>query len=743
MAPFSNKIKITAALLATFAAGLLAGVWGYRDAHEARRDTVAIGARRSALAIHTAEIEQLTATPADEGTPAYLDIKRRLMVLNNAHPNVQFIYLFRQNAQTGHLECLADSEPPGSPRQLRPGDPFPGQINDDDVLKTLHDSVTTFNGAQSDDTGRWISIYAPVEADPGGRTLMRLDSSVEIWRDALLEEAFIRALYVWLLVGVPVITYIVSRRHMRQALSIHKLNVAIEQSVTPMMIVNASGVIEYVNQGLCTLTGYTRRELMGKVWTHAAHATLRGGGGAKMETLIHEGRTWTEDLELGRKNGERYPANVTSTPVNGSNDEAVAYIVVIIDMTEVQRQAHELRLAKERAESADHAKSAFLATMSHEVRTPLNGIIGFSDLLLDTELTSEQREYALAIHGGGETLMNLTGNILDYSRIESGHMQLDSEPCDLRDLVEGTLEIVAPRAAEKKLQLLHEIAPDVPESILTDGGRLRQVLVNLLGNAIKFTHEGEVEVAVRRVEAGWRESTAPFNDAETGATGNAAPGAEDSIKLEFTVRDTGIGIASEDQARLFQPFTRLDSSPARRYEGAGLGLVISYDLVRLMGGNIAVISEPGKGTVFSFTIRCAADAAPATAQKKQLAGKRVALAVSHAGLARELSRELERAGAVVVVMPPEQLDQASWDLALIDCGERTLSFLRQYNTVPEHWHVDRAYGLAPIDMDNRQRQLIRPYFRALLGKPVRHRMLVNILAKTGGDPDASETSAEL
>jgi PAS domain S-box-containing protein len=761
MPAFSNRTNFRLAIIAVIFAGMLAGIWGWHDAHRRRLAAVDGDAMRCSLAIYPGELSQLTATHADENTAAYGQIKRRLTKLNDAHPHVQRIRLFRQNPETGALVCLADSEPADSPRGLRPGDPFPGQINAADVLTTLRTGRITFNEKQADSTGRWVSAYAPVESPGDARDIMRLDAEPGIWHAALLKEAAMRALYVWLLLGALVATYVLVRRRTRRKFPIHKLNVDMEQSATPMMLVSAGGIMEYVNQGLCALSRFDREELVGQVWLGKSRAMPRANV-IKVGHFALEGKTWTEDFELERKGGERYPAKVTSIPVRDADGGIAAYITVIVDMTETQRRTRELHLAKERAETADRAKSVFLATMSHEVRTPLNGIVGFSDLLLDTELTREQREYVLAIHTSGETLMQLTSDILDYSRIESGRVELTGAPCELRDLIEDALDMVASRAAGKTLQFLHDIDPVLPEYIIADGGRLRQVLVNLLDNAIKFTRSGEVEVSARVAPPGAQDSDLPFEpppsvagadaDATNAATdaitnadaaidaANAATNADaakpaiqtGTLMIGFTVRDTGIGIAHEDQTRLFQPFVQLDSSNSRRYGGVGLGLVISRDLVRMMGGRINVTSEPGKGTLFSFTARCAVgkDNSAASAARQRLAGKRVAVISTHPGLHRELERELARAGATVIPLQLSRLGEAGWDMAIVDCPPAILPDLRERMTSPGRWHATRMIGLIGVEIDGQQRKLLRPCFRMLLGKPLRHRMLIDQLSKS-------------
>mgnify|MGYP000899868575 CR=1 FL=1 len=339
------------------------------------------------------------------------------------------------------------------------------------------------------------------------------------------------------------------------------------------------GVITFVNEAYCRYFGKRREELLGHSFMPLIPLEDQWLVEARVATLSWENPTATVEHRVILPNGEIRWQHWTDRAICDEWRRIVEFAGVGQDITDRKRAEEALQQAKDAAEAASRAKSEFLAAMSHEIRTPMNGVLGMAELLLGTPLNDQQRRFADMILNSGRALLAIINDILDFSKIEAGKLELDIAPFDLRELVEDTMLLLAKRAHEKGLDLISDLPLNLPDSVRSDPVRLRQVLANLVGNAIKFTERGEVLVRLRVLD----------QDAMT-------------PRLRFEIQDTGIGIVPEAQARIFDAFTQADGSTTRRYGGTGLGLTITRRLVRLMGGEIGVDSTPGAGSRFWFTL---------------------------------------------------------------------------------------------------------------------------------------------
>ncbi len=712
-----SKPRIIAAGLFVGLLGLAAGYWGYVNEGDRILAALTDDAKRCAAAFDRGELGALTGTKADVGTPLYDRVKVRLRRLREVNPAVRFVYVFRTQA-AGKVIFLADSEPATSDKVSLPGDDYAEAATSPGLQAVIRTGEPATEGPIPDQFGVWVTGYAVVDDAPAGRQILGMDVSAAHWRRERWVAGFRAALYVALLGGLPLAAAVVLRRQVRQQDVIRNLTEAMEQSHSAIMIVDLVSRITYANAGLCRQMGYTRAELLGREWRDFQVVETPPELLADLVSTVRGGHSWRGDWFNRRKNGEIYPVRGIVTPVKGDDGRLACFVATLEDATESKRIEAALREARDQAEAGDRAKGQFLAMMSHEVRTPLNGIVGFTGLLLDTTLNNEQRDYAQTIRMSGETLLQLTGDILDFARIDSGKLKLELLPCDVRTCVEDTLDLLAARAADKRIELLHTVDPAVPALVQTDPGRLRQVLVNLLTNAIKFTDVGEVEVrvAVAPAEAGADTGKMPVPLSEAGVP---------PVTLIFTVRDTGIGIPEDQQAKLFRPFIQVDQQSTRRYGGTGLGLVISRNLVRLMGGEIELASEVGRGTTFTFTLR-AGVLQPPPAPRAALVGRTLALIAPPGPVRAELTALAASWGVRVNVADRPTGLPITADLVLVEFTEEVALTVVRLPEPP--WPVERTIGLVSLALPAELRAPLRERVAGLLNKPVRHEHLRRFLS---------------
>jgi PAS domain S-box-containing protein len=497
--------------------------------------------------------------------------------------------------------------------------------------------------------------------------------------------------------------------------------------------IGLDGRIKFENPAAARMLGYRISELIGRPAHSIMHHTRADGTPYEVDECfihktLHDGEVRrVHDEVFWRKDGTSFDVEYTCTPIQNKGLPSGA-VVTFVDVTQRKKVELEMQNARLAAESASRAKTDFLANMSHEIRTPLNGIIGMTDLLNGTRLTPEQRDFLETIHASGENLLTIVNDVLDFSKIEFGKLELDYHAFSLLDLLDDVVGLLNFRVAKKKLDFLFSIDRGLPVDYLGDATRIRQVLINLVANAIKFTEQGEISI-------------------EVGASPPKPADQPNARRLQFRVRDTGIGIPEDRLDRLFKVFSQVDASTTRRYGGSGLGLAICQKLVEIMGGTIRVDSRPGEGSTFSFELPLelaqVQNPAPGTSV---LAGRRVLIVDDNETNRRMLALQLARwdmtwvetssAAEALEILRTEHFDLALLDFQMPDTNGLMLARqIRQAAGHPSLPLVLVSSQTGDISME----ELKQAGFSAVIAKPVRQNILRSSLQEVlspAGPPSA-------
>lgn len=538
-------------------------------------------------------LEDLNASIDDTLNPSYKILKERLINLVSTNPQVSFAYVFTQ--KEGKIFFYADSEMESSEDYSPPGQEF-SEAQEEDKQPFL-DGRERITEPLTDRWGTWITVYIPI-VDKSGEvsSVFGMDFDAKTWNTRLLHDVFrslilaLLAILVWFFQYRIVIKNRSLKKMFESTIKADKklqISEARTRSITDsandaILMIDHQGNVTYWNPAAERIFGYTREEVIGRnlhnqitpekyreSYQKAFPEFLKSGMGAAVGKTL--------DLEAVRKDGTVISVQLSLSAINiDGNWNAIG---IMRDTTEKKRIEAALIKAKQESEAANKAKSVFLSNMSHEIRTPLNAIIGFSQLMKrDMNLSSQQKEYNTAIIRAGEHLLELINEILELSKIEAGRIVLNPTSIDLHAMCDDIYMMFRERANDKHLQLLFENSEDLPRYVMVDEGKLRQLFVNIIGNAIKFTDEGGVAIRTQAISS-----------------------EEGKSYLIVEVQDSGPGISEEEIGKLFRHFEQT-STGVKKGTGTGLGLALSRELALLMGGDITVSSKVGEGSIFTFKI---------------------------------------------------------------------------------------------------------------------------------------------
>ncbi|MCK9627438.1 MAG: PAS domain S-box protein [Bacteroidales bacterium] len=542
-------------------------------------------------------LDSLNATSDDTLNPSYKLLKERLISLVSANPEVSFAYLFSQ--KEGRIYFYADSELESSEDYSPPGQEFSEAQQED--RQPFIDGMEKITDPLTDRWGTWVTVYIPV-LDRSGKvtSVFGMDFDAKTWNYFLLRDVFRSVLLVFLIILAWFFQYriVIKNRSLKKMfeatikadkdlqVSEARIRSITDSANDAILMIDHHGNVSYWNPAAEKIFGYTKEEVFGKnlhnliapekyreSYEKAFPEFLKSGKGSAIGKTL--------DLEAVKKDGTVISVQLSLSSINiDGNWNAIG---IMRDTTEQKRIEEALIKAKQESEAANKAKSIFLSNMSHEIRTPLNAIIGFSQLMKrDINLSNQQKEYNTAIIRAGEHLLELINEILELSKIEAGRIVLNPTSIDLHALCDDIYMMFRERANDKHLQLIFENSDDLPKYIMVDEGKLRQLFVNIIGNAIKFTDEGGIAV---RTQIACSDGDKSF--------------------LIVEIQDSGPGIPEEEIGKLFRHFEQT-STGIKKGTGTGLGLALSKELALLMGGDITVSSKVGEGSVFTFKVEFSA-----------------------------------------------------------------------------------------------------------------------------------------
>ena len=507
------------------------------------------------------------------------------------------------------------------------------------------------------------------------------------------------------------------------------LSMVASRTDNAVIITDPEGKTEWVNAGFTRITGFTLDDIQG-----IKPGILLQGEETdpvvvkRISAAVSRGESFSETLVNYTKAKEPYWVSVDSQPIFDEKGILTNFIAIERDITDIKNRETELEAARQAAEDANKAKSEFLATMSHEIRTPMNGVIGMTGLLLDKPLGDEQRKFARTIRDSSEALLQIINDILDFSKVDAGQLDPELTNFQLEPVIHGTIEILWPRASAKAVDLLSYVPISLQQQYVGDPGRLRQILLNLIGNAVKFTESGSVTVRVYQ--------------------------AADTNRIRFEIADTGVGISEEEKDKVFQSFRQLDSSSSRRYEGTGLGLAISKKLVELMGGEIGVQSELDKGSTFWFELplKPASDAEPnavATKRADLIKGHSL-LIIDESPLSGQLIYDMAADWGLKVELVDlleggiQRLKESEFDVVLLNCKQIT-SLAASVAAFVKMSQQDTASKLIVTALENPGDQVeVMDWSKVdlRLSKPLMQSSLLNAIYRVTDDRSEEEDDLE-